>query len=103
MACATGAGVKALFWLVVGAALGAAGYRYYEMNGGRLPIVEQLTGRRADDLVDEAAERARDLQRKGQDAVNEQVGNVTRSAVVAAAQEIAEAENAKAREQRRDG
>jgi hypothetical protein len=91
--------MKALFWMLMGAGLGAAGYRYYEKNNGRLPVLEQLTGRRTDDLMDQAASAAGQLQRKGQEAVNQQVGNVTRQAVVAAAEEISEAEHAKQRQQ----
>ena len=93
--------MKTLFWLAVGMGLGAAGYRYYERNGGRLPFVEQLLGGDTDQLVEQATSSLNDLKAKGQKAVNEQVGGATREAVAAVADEIADAERAKRREQAR--
>ena len=93
--------MKALFWLTAGGLLGVFGYRYYEANGGRLPILEQLTGKRTDELVNQAQDAARSMQQKGQEAVNDQIGNVTRQTVAAVATEIADAEKAKKREEAR--
>lgn len=93
--------MKALFWLTVGIGLGAFGYRYYEENGGRLPIVEELTGKRTDELVGQATDKLRSVRQKGQETMNEQVSNVTKTTVAAVAEEIADAEQAKQREQTR--
>jgi len=87
--------MRRLFWLTAGAVLGAAAYRYYEQNGGRLPILEQFTGRTTDELADEAAATVKTAQRKGQEAVDEGIGHATRQAVTAVAEEIAEAERIK--------
>ena len=95
--------MKSLFWLSMGVGLGVAGYRYYLQNGNRLPMLEQLMGGRTDELMDQAAGTMRDLKQKSQAAVDDQVGTATRSAVAAVAEEIADAENAKRREDARGG
>jgi hypothetical protein len=93
--------MKTLFWLAAGIGLGVFGYRYYQENGNRLPILEQLSGRRTDELMDQANETLKTVKHKSQKAVNEQVGSATREAVAAVAEEIADAERAKRREQAR--
>jgi hypothetical protein len=93
--------MKRLFWLAAGMGLGVAGYRYYQQNGNRLPILDQLMGGRTDEIVDQASAGLHDLKKKGQAAVNEQVGGATRQAVAAVAEEIADAERAKHREDSR--
>lgn len=85
----------------MGIGLGVFGYRYYEENGGRLPFLEQMTGKRTDEMVDEAARKLRSVKQQGQQKVNEQIGETARTTVSAVAQEIAEAEQAKAREDTR--
>ena len=54
--------MRGLFWLGVGALLGVLGYRYYQQNGGRLPIVEQIMGGRTDELTAQASEAMRSAQ-----------------------------------------
>lgn len=93
--------MRALFWLGVGAALGVLGYRYYEDNDGRLPIVEQLLGGRTDELARRAGDMAQQAQRGAERAVSETTSNVARETVAAVAEEIADAEEAKRREQAR--
>ncbi len=90
--------MRALFWLSVGMALGVFGYRYYQDNGGRLPLLEQLLGGRTDDLARQAGETARAAQQRVQEAAGETAGTVAREAVTSVAEEIAEAEQAKRRE-----
>ncbi|HLG71420.1 MAG TPA: hypothetical protein VK009_13420 [Chloroflexota bacterium] len=89
--------MKALFWLSAGVALGAFGYRYYEQNGGRLPILEQLMGGRTDEIADQAEQTLREAKRRTQRAVSETAGGVARETVAAVAEEIAEGEEAKRR------
>jgi len=93
--------VKGLFWLITGVALGTLGYRYYEQNGGRLPLLEQLMGGRTDEIAGQAARALRSAQRSTEHAVSESVSNVARDTVAAVAEEITEAERAKRREQAR--
>lgn len=93
--------MRTFFWLAAGAALGAFGYRYYEQNGNRLPVLERLTGRRTEDLMDQAASAVKSAQGRAQEAVGENVAGVTRQTVAAVAEEIADAEKAKRREQAR--
>lgn len=93
--------MKALFWFGAGLALGAFGYRYYNANGGRLPFLEQLTGMGTDEMLDQAGDTMRQAQTSAKQAVNQTAGDVARTTVAAVAEEIADAEEAKRREQSR--
>jgi histone H3/H4 len=89
--------MKALFWLSAGVALGVFGYRYYEQNGGRLPMLEELMGGRTDEIAEQAQQAAHEAKRRTQRAVSETAGSVARETVSAVAEEIAEGEEAKRR------
>jgi hypothetical protein len=92
--------MKTLFWLSAGVVLGAYGYRYYEENGGRLPILEQIMGGRTDEVAAQAEQTVRTAKRRTQRAVNETAGTA-RETVAAVTEEISDAEQAKRREESR--
>jgi hypothetical protein len=100
--------MRGLFWLSTGIALGAFGYRYYAQNGGRLPIVEQILGGRTDQLARQAAgmaqqvgDTAKQARQSAQEAATETAAKAAKQTVAAVAEEIADAEDAKRREELR--
>jgi hypothetical protein len=68
----------------MGIVLGAFGYRYWEENGGRLPILEQMTGRSTEELMGQATSTMEAAKRKATKATNEAVGAASRQTAMAA-------------------
>jgi phosphopantothenate synthetase len=93
--------VKSLFWLTAGVGLGVFGYRYYQRNGGRLPILDDLLGGRTDEIAHKARQTAKAAQRNTEQAVSDTVSNVAGQTVTAVAEDVVEAEEAKKREDSR--
>ncbi|HEU0166970.1 MAG TPA: hypothetical protein VFS62_04275 [Chloroflexota bacterium] len=93
--------MKGLFWFGAGLALGAFGYRYYTANGGRFPFLEQWTGMTTDEMLDQAGGMMDQAGETAQKTISDTTANVAKQTVAAVAEEIADAESAKRREQSR--
>ena len=92
--------MKSFFWFLVGMASGAALYRSYSANGGRLPFVDDLLRRNGQPPVSVQAEAAVEKAKaKGEEMATGAIAATTTEAVKAVAREITEAEEAKRQEE----